>query len=110
MRTVPRAPLLPLPLLAARSLFCPLSTHPPAFPPSPPPLPPPRTPAGYSRTEAARHPLPLLLLNDGQNLFDDRLSFSGCSWRAAEAAAHLITSGQLPPFLLVGIDHAGADR
>ena len=78
--------------------------------PSHPPASAPASPAGYSRTEAARHPLPLLLLNDGQNLFDDRLSFSGCSWRAAEAAAHLIASGQLPPFLLVGIDHAGADR
>jgi hypothetical protein len=65
---------------------------------------------GYSRQEASRQPYPLLLLNDGQNLFEDALSFSGCSWRAAEAAAELITSGQLPPFLVVGIDHAGANR
>lgn len=66
--------------------------------------------AGYSRTEAARHPYPLLLLNDGQNLFDDSLSFSGCSWRAGEAASQLITAGQLPPFLVAGIDHAGPSR
>ena len=66
--------------------------------------------AGYSREEAARRPFPILLLNDGQNVFEDALSFSGCSWRAGEAAAALITSGQLPPFLIAGIDHAGPDR
>ncbi|GAB4823020.1 hypothetical protein N2152v2_010066 [Parachlorella kessleri] len=67
-------------------------------------------PPGYSREEASRHPYPLLLLNDGQNLFDDALSFSGSSWRAADTAAELITSGQLPPFVVVGVDHAGPLR
>ncbi len=83
-------------------------THLPAALPGFNSLPPP--PPGYSREEAARHPYPLLLLNDGQNLFDDRLSYSGFSWRAGEAAAQLIASGQVPPFLLAGIDHAGAQR
>ena len=51
-----------------------------------------------------------MYLNDGQNLFDDGLSFSGCSWRAAETAASLINSGTLPPFIIVGMDHSGASR
>lgn len=37
-------------------------------------------------------------------------SFSGRSWGAAETAAQLITSGQLPPFIVAGIDHAGPLR
>lgn len=68
----------------------------------------PAAPAGHSR-EAGR-PYPLLLLNDGQNLFEDATSFSGRSWRAAEAAAAAVASGELPPFLVAGIDHAGVNR
>lgn len=67
-------------------------------------------PPGYQGEEAARRPYPLLLLNDGQNLFFDQESFSGRSWGAAETAARLITSGQLPPFIVAGIDHAGPLR
>jgi enterochelin esterase-like enzyme len=67
-------------------------------------------PPGYQREEAARRPLPLLLLHDGQNLFFDKESFSGRSWGAAETAATLIASGQLPPFIVAGIDHAGPLR
>lgn len=66
--------------------------------------------AGYSKTNAGASGFPLLFLNDGQNLFDDRMSLSGNSWRVAETCAHLITSGQLPTFVVVGIDHAGALR
>lgn len=68
------------------------------------------TPPGYSRMEGAREAYPVLYLNDGQNVFDDSLSFSGCSWRAGGAAAQLITTGRLPPFIVVGIDHAGERR
>jgi hypothetical protein len=35
---------------------------------------------------------------------------AGASWQAAEAAAGLITSGKTPPFVIVGIDHAGVRR
>lgn len=52
----------------------------------------------------------MLYLNDGQNLFDDRLSFSGHSWRVAQTASQLISSGVLPGFVVVGLDHAGARR
>lgn len=66
--------------------------------------------AGYSRADGARLPYPVLYLNDGQNLFGDSPTLSGASWEAAQATAGLITSGKLPPFLLVGLDHAGPLR
>jgi hypothetical protein len=68
------------------------------------------SPAGYSVIDAQRQPYPVLYLNDGQNLFGDCLTPSGSSWCAADAAAQLIGSGQLPPFVIVGVDHAGAQR
>ncbi|KAL6759990.1 Alpha/Beta hydrolase protein [Haematococcus lacustris] len=43
-------------------------------------------------------------------MFDDRLSFSGHSWRVAQTASQLISSGVLPGFVVVGLDHAGARR
>ncbi|GLC43983.1 hypothetical protein PLESTM_001542400 [Pleodorina starrii] len=68
------------------------------------------TPPGYNRADAAREPYPVLYLNDGQNLYGDMPTLSGQSWHAAEAAAGLIAGGALPPFVVVGIDHAGAMR
>ncbi|KAG2443453.1 hypothetical protein HXX76_001810 [Chlamydomonas incerta] len=68
------------------------------------------TPHGYTRADAAREAFPVIYLNDGQNLFDDKLTLSGHAWHAAEAAAGLIYHGQLPPFVIVGIDHSGATR
>jgi predicted alpha/beta superfamily hydrolase len=65
---------------------------------------------GYDKEAGKYHPYPVLYMNDGQNVFGDCHTLSGCSWQAAEAAAELITAGQLPPFLLVGIDHAGLTR
>jgi predicted alpha/beta superfamily hydrolase len=42
--------------------------------------------------------------------FEDWLAHQGLSWRAAESLAALISSGALPPMMLVGIDAAGAFR
>lgn len=67
-------------------------------------------PAGYSKEEGQRHPWPVLYCNDGQNLFGDCKTLSGNSWCVAQTAAGLITSGRLPPFLVVGLDHAGPLR
>lgn len=67
------------------------------------------TPPGFNKTDAGNG-YPALILNDGQNLFDDSLSFSGQSWRAAQVASDLILTGDLPPFVIVGIDHAGPLR
>ncbi len=56
-------------------------------------------------------PRPLLLLHDGQNLFDaDRAHVPGQHWRVAETADALIAAGRLPPIVIVGIDHLGPDR
>jgi enterochelin esterase-like enzyme len=62
----------------------------------------------YAPDESALAPgrLPLLLLHDGQNLFDaDRAHVPGQHWRVAETAEALITSGRLPPVVIAGIDH-----
>lgn len=63
-----------------------------------PSVPPP--PGGY----------PVLYMSDAQNLFEDWMAHQGVCWKAAETAAHLIGSGQLPPFIIVGIDAVGAFR
>ena len=67
-------------------------------------------PPGFSEHLGGDNGHPVLYLNDGQNLFYDSMSFSGCSWRAAQAAAGLIGDGTLPPYVIVGIDHSGATR
>lgn len=66
--------------------------------------------AGYSKEEGQQHPYPVLYCNDGQNVFGDCQTLSGNSWRVAQTAADLISTGSLPPFLVVGLDHAGPLR
>jgi predicted alpha/beta superfamily hydrolase len=53
--------------------------------------------------------LPVLYLNDGQNLFDPGRAFAGATWRVAETADWLVRRRQIPPLLIVGIDH-GSER
>lgn len=65
------------------------------------------TPPGY---DSAKGDYPVLYLNDGQNLFNSKESFSGVSWEAASTASELILAGVLPPFIIVGIDHANEFR
>jgi predicted alpha/beta superfamily hydrolase/peptidoglycan/xylan/chitin deacetylase (PgdA/CDA1 family) len=65
-------------------------------------------PPGYSDAENHDVVYPVLYLNDGQNLFDASTStFSHDEWGVDEAATELIRSGATPPFVVVGIDHAG---
>ena len=53
----------------------------------------------------------LLILHDGQNLFDpDRAHRPGHTWQVAETAERLIEEGKLPPLVIAGVDHAGEDR
>lgn len=53
----------------------------------------------------------LLVLHDGQNLFDPERSYvHGQTWRVAETADALIAAGRMPPTVIVGIDHAGDRR
>jgi predicted alpha/beta superfamily hydrolase len=54
--------------------------------------------------------LPVLYLNDGQNLFDPARAFAGNTWRAAETIEWLIRRSRIPRLLVVGIDHGGSRR
>jgi enterochelin esterase-like enzyme len=69
-------------------------------------------PPGYSETRPLPHPL--LILHDGQNLFEegraDSTAPGGGSWRADETIAPLIASARIPPLVVCGVDHAGVER
>jgi predicted alpha/beta superfamily hydrolase len=53
----------------------------------------------------------LLVLHDGQNLFDPNRAFAhGQHWRVAETADALIAARAIAPLVICGIDHAGAGR
>jgi enterochelin esterase-like enzyme len=61
--------------------------------------------------ESAGTGVPLLLLHDGQNIFEpDRAHRPGHSWEVAETAERLVADGMIPPMVIAGIDHAGEDR
>ncbi|MBL8060008.1 MAG: alpha/beta hydrolase [Chthonomonas sp.] len=65
-------------------------------------------PPGY-QTSTARYPV--LIMLDGQNLFDGAKSFiPGEEWRADETAAMLIEAKLAEPFIIVGVDNTGASR
>ena len=64
-------------------------------------------PAGYP---GAADPYPLLLLHDGQNLFDPTRAFGGETWHVAETADALIAAGAIPPIVIAGVDHGGDAR
>jgi enterochelin esterase-like enzyme len=55
-------------------------------------------------------PVPVLYLNDGQNLFDPSRAFAGNTWRVSETVNRLVDEGRIPPLLVVGIDHGEARR
>ena len=68
------------------------------------------TPWGFDPDRPPAGGYPCVFIADGQNIFEEATSHGGVCWNAAGAAAGLIGSGALPPFLLVGIDGAGAFR
>jgi len=54
---------------------------------------------------------PVLVLHDGQNLFDPETSFiKGNYWRVGETADAVIASGEVEPLVIVGIYNAGIER
>ncbi len=66
-------------------------------------------PKAYHREPERR--FPVLLLHDGQNLFDGELSYvKGSTWRAGIAADQATEEGAMPPVILAGIGNAGAER
>jgi enterochelin esterase-like enzyme len=48
-------------------------------------------------------PLPVLYMQDGQNLFDARLVPFGVAWEADASLSRLIDAGQVAPTLVVGV-------
>lgn len=53
----------------------------------------------------------VLLMHDGQNLFDGNLSYvKGSTWRAALAADETTAAGEMQPVILVGVANTGVER
>jgi enterochelin esterase-like enzyme len=66
-------------------------------------------PPGYDPDTGRRYPL--LILQDGQNLFDPSTSFiPGRTWRVAESADETIAAGEVEPLVIVGVANAGERR
>jgi enterochelin esterase-like enzyme len=66
-------------------------------------------PSAYRETR--RQPYPLLLLHDGQNLFEEGSTApGGGSWRVDLTVERLIAERRIPPIVVAGVDHAGTDR
>lgn len=66
-------------------------------------------PPGYE--EDARREYPLLILQDGQNLFDPNTAFiRGRTWRVAETADAAIEAGEVEPLVIAGVAHGGERR
>ena len=64
-------------------------------------------PPGYDQGTAR---LPVLYLQDGQNLFDPATAFFGQDWRADITADALIRAGVIEPAILVGVYNTGVRR
>ena len=66
-------------------------------------------PPGYE--ESGERAYPLLILQDGQNLFDPESSFvRGHTWRVAETADEAIEEGLVEPVVIAGVANAGEKR
>jgi enterochelin esterase-like enzyme len=66
-------------------------------------------PPGYEADRGRAYPL--LILQDGQNLFDPETSFiRGRTWRVAEHADDAIDAGEAEPLVIVGVANAGERR
>jgi predicted alpha/beta superfamily hydrolase len=67
-------------------------------------------PPGYDDPANQSRSYPVFYLNDGQNLFEAAISFTGVEWQVDETADRLIRAGAIPPLIVVGIDNASKDR
>ena len=67
-------------------------------------------PPGYDNPTSADRHYPVLYLNDGQNLFEAAISFTGVEWQVDETGERLIRERVVPPMIIVGIDNGGKDR
>lgn len=64
-------------------------------------------PPGYDAAKGVRYPV--LYMHDGNNVFDGKTAFGGHEWGADESAERLIKSGEVVPFIIVGVGNT-ADR
>lgn len=60
-------------------------------------------PDSYSENPEKRYPV--LYMHDGQNLFDDKYAFGGCSWNVIPSAQNLVKKNVVREFIIVGIDN-----
>lgn len=67
-------------------------------------------PPGYDDAENRDRRCPVLYLNDGQNLFEPKTSFTGVEWQVDETADRLIREGAIAPMIIVGVDNAAKAR
>ncbi|MFN2432212.1 MAG: alpha/beta hydrolase [Gemmatimonadota bacterium] len=67
-------------------------------------------PPGYADGAARGRRYPVLYLNDGQNLFDPTTAFGHVDWRVDETVRALVAQREIPPLIVVGIDHGGRRR
>jgi enterochelin esterase-like enzyme len=58
----------------------------------------------------ADRPLPLLMMHDGQNLFDPALAYGGVTWGVAETIMAGMAGGTLPPMIVAGLWNTGPQR
>lgn len=63
-------------------------------------------PEGYDPA----HPLPVLYMQDGQNVFEASRAYGGHTWGIIEMLSTRIKSGDLPPVIVVAIDNGGELR
>ena len=66
-------------------------------------------PANYFSPHNAHRSYPVLYMQDGQNLFDEKTSSQG-EWHTDESVEHLVGAFKIPPMFVVGIDNAGDKR
>lgn len=68
-------------------------------------------PDGYDAPANRDRRYPVLYMLDGQNVFDACLSdVSRKEWGVDETVRQLAAGGKIPPLIVVGVDHAGAQR
>jgi enterochelin esterase-like enzyme len=61
-------------------------------------------PPSYDSSTTRRYPV--LYVQDGQNVFDPKASFSGYDWRVDEVADSLIRAGAMQEIIIVGIGNS----
>ncbi len=65
-------------------------------------------PPGYDENTLASYPL--LVLFDGQNIFDAKTATFGVAWQVQDAVRASLTAGALTEVVVAAVDHGGAAR